>query len=58
MAPTKTTRTIASNATVRREQATQPTRVIHVQRVVSSQAHKESVARAFRAGRESQVPRE
>jgi len=48
-----------SGATVsRRSDSEQTKRVIHVQRVTSSQEHKDSVTRAFRAGREAQTTRE
>ena len=59
MTPTKTSRASVSGATVsRRSDSDQTKRVLHVQRVTSSQEHKDSVARAFRAGREAQTARE
>jgi hypothetical protein len=58
MAPIKTTRIIVSSVSLRRDEGDQATRVIRVQRVISSEEHRESVARAFRAAREAHAPRE
>jgi hypothetical protein len=58
MAPIKTTRIVVSSVSVRRDEGDQSTRVLRVQRVIASQEHRESVARAFRAAREAHPTRE
>ena len=59
MASTKSSRpTVSSGTVTRREEADRSQRVIHVQKVTSSQEQKDAVARALRAGRDAQTTRE